>query len=324
MENNSYLDNEENYIDDNLDQENYDDDLVFEDNFEEDDFEFEEVKKENKLNSTNFIYDKPTRELLQKIVDRKINHTIYHLLKKNINLPHNDICHIFNSILTNPRDKANYLLLKKVISNPRKDKICVILNKIINNPHDYKIYTLLRDILVNFDYTNQTDNNIKKYLSCKDCDHTNKNSVMTRLQNQKIIQNVVRVPSSSYQDNLSAINVFEKPFYYNQTNCNQSSDRLNYHVQQVVVPSHCNTLKFTKTSIKPGACSPGGIGVDIKHNSYARYLNRLKGKGPYKKDIIPPEQLLPEVPFNRAFPIYGDKFVKLNIINNCIMPCGCK
>jgi hypothetical protein len=30
------------------------------------------------------------------------------------------------------------------------------------------------------------------------------------------------------------------------------------------------------TSLKPGALAPGGRGVDIKHNSYARYLNSKK------------------------------------------------
>lgn len=274
--------------------------------------------EENYLFPENITYDISTKQLLQKIINNKIKHTIYDLLKKNINTSDDELCDIFRYIITDPKDKEIYLLLKTIITNPKKDKICLYVNKIINNPKDYKIYSLLRNSI------NTTDNNIKNFYSCKGCDYSNTNTVMNRLQRQKIIQNVVRVPSSSYQDNLNALNVFEKPFYYNQTNCNQSSDRLNYHKQKVVVPSHCNTLKSTKTSCRPGACSPGGIGVDIKHNSYARYLNRIKGKGPYKKDIIPLEQLLPVLPFNRAFPIYGDKLVKLNIINNCIMPCGCK
>ena len=273
-------------------------------------------------NDENFTYDYTTKQVLQKIADNKINHKIYDLLKKNINTSSDELCDIFKYIITNPTDKDIYFLLKSILTNPKKDNICFYLNKIINNPTDYKIYSLLRNSLNTVDYN--TDNNIKNFHSCKGCDYSNSNTVMNRLQTQKIIQNVVRVPSSSYQDNLNALNVFEKPFYYNQTNCNQSSDRLIYHTQKVVIPSHCNTLKSTKTSCRPGACSPGGIGVDIKHNSYARYLNRIKGKGPYKKDIIPREQLLPYLPFNRAFPIYGDKLVKLNIINNCIMPCGCK
>jgi len=264
-------------------------------------------------------YSDTTKQVLQKIVENKINHKIYDILKKNVS--DDQLCVLFRNILTNPKDRNIYLLLKELLSNPRKDKICFYLQKIIHSPTNYRIYSLLRNSL---DSLNNTDNNIKNFSSCKGCDYSNSNTTMNRLQQQKIIQKVVRVSSTSYQDNLNALNVFEKPFYYNQTNCNQSSDRLIYHTQRVVVPSHCNTLKSTKTSCKPGACSPGGIGVDIKHNSYARYLNRIKGKGPYKKDIIPEEILLPQLPFNRAFPIYGDKLVKLNIINNCIMPCGCK
>ena len=152
---------------------------------------------------------------------------------------------------------------------------------------------------------------------CKGCSFNNTDNIYNRLQTQKRIQNVVRIPSSLYQDNLAALNVYEKPIYINQTNHNQSSDRIQYHYQEVVVPSHCNTLKSSKTSCKPGCGSPGGFGVDIKHNSYARYLNRIKGKGPYRRGPIPKEQMLRNVPFNRAFPIYGDKFVKLNIIDRC-------
>jgi hypothetical protein len=152
---------------------------------------------------------------------------------------------------------------------------------------------------------------------CKGCSFYNTDNIYNRLQTQKRIQNVVRIPSSLYQDNLSALNVYEKPIYINQTNHNQSSDRIQYHIQRVVVPSHCNTLRSTKTSCKPGAGSPGGVGVDVKHNSYARYLNRIKGKGPYRRGPIPREQMLRFVPFNPAFPVYGDKFVKLNIIDRC-------
>ena len=43
-----------------------------------------------------------------------------------------------------------------------------------------------------------------------------------------------------------------------------------------VVPRAPNTKKRTKTSLRPGALCPGGIGVDVKHNSYDRYLARKK------------------------------------------------
>jgi hypothetical protein len=66
--------------------------------------------------------------------------------------------------------------------------------------------------------------------------------------------------------------------------------------------------------------SPGGSGVDIKHNSYDRYLNRLKGKKPIRRGPIPPAFGLPYIPFNRAEPIYGGKVMKTSIVNNCNCP----
>ena len=64
-----------------------------------------------------------------------------------------------------------------------------------------------------------------------------------------------------------------------------------------------------------------GLGVDIKYNSYNRFLNRLKGKGSIKRGIIPPNYGIP-IPFNRAYPIRGGKTVKTAIINgpNCVCP----
>jgi hypothetical protein len=65
--------------------------------------------------------------------------------------------------------------------------------------------------------------------------------------------------------------------------------------------------------------NPGGVGVDIKHNSYHRYLNRLKGKGPLRRGVIPPYYGVP-IPFNRAFPVYGGKTVKTDIVTGCDCP----
>jgi hypothetical protein len=49
------------------------------------------------------------------------------------------------------------------------------------------------------------------------------------------------------------------------------------------VPSHgANSTKTSVTRMRPGSCSAAGQGVDIKHGSYARYLARIKGRGPYR------------------------------------------
>ena len=46
----------------------------------------------------------------------------------------------------------------------------------------------------------------------------------------------------------------------------------------VVVPSRGNSTRSSLTRLRPGSLNPGGKGVDIKHNSYNRYLARIKAK----------------------------------------------
>jgi len=94
---------------------------------------------------------------------------------------------------------------------------------------------------------------------------------------QKRIWQQVRVPSSLYAMNLSALKIGTERLnaIAGQKN-NQSSDQAVPSVQNHPLPSHGNSLRTTRTSLKPGACMPGGSGVDIKHNSYARYLGRKK------------------------------------------------
>lgn len=98
---------------------------------------------------------------------------------------------------------------------------------------------------------------------------------------QKRIWNQVRAPASLYSMNLASLTVaadeknLEKPY----VNWNQMSDRVNPHSMIFQNhPSRGSSTKSTLTSIKPGACSPGGRGVDVKHDSYARYLARKKAR----------------------------------------------
>ena len=106
-------------------------------------------------------------------------------------------------------------------------------------------------------------------------------------QTLKIIQNKVRVASSLYTMNLGVLNSYNKPVI-NNVCWNQMSDRAVPSVQKATVPTgFANSLNgkhSSFTSSKPGSQTPGGIGCDIKHNSYARYLNRLKGST-FKKCI---------------------------------------
>ena len=95
-------------------------------------------------------------------------------------------------------------------------------------------------------------------------------------------------------------------------NWNQMSDR-SRPAHQVVKTSSGSTygsssLRGTKVRNRPGAMSPGGSGVDIKHNSYERYLNRIKGKGLLKKG---------RVQLNNEQKMTGGKDSRLAIVNNC-------
>jgi len=142
----------------------------------------------------------------------------------------------------------------------------------------------------------------------------------------KLIQNTVRVPSSLYVHDLGALTTYQRPDPRYGVNWNQMSDRAVRHVQPNIVTGgsfyHGSSTKHTITRCRPGAGCPGGSGVDIKHNSYDRYLNRLKGKGPVRRGVVPPNFGTP-LPFNPAFPIYGGKTMKTNIVgDNCNCPIG--
>jgi hypothetical protein len=186
------------------------------------------------------------------------------------------------------------------------------------------------------------------YYRWRSFDNTNLNaaSPATQYQNQKLIQNTVRVYSSLYTANLAALSAYTPPSYgkYVSTGIvqtpngpeesykhvgghgvcwNQMSDRPVPSVQRVTVPTgkfnSLNTRHYSVTSSKPGSQTPGGAGCDIKHNSYDRYLNRLKGKGPMRRGAVPPNYGKP-IPFNPAYPVYGGKTIKTNIVTSCNCP----
>lgn len=176
------------------------------------------------------------------------------------------------------------------------------------------------------------------YGSCRGCNkNLASNDPASQYQRQKLIQNTVRVYSSLYTMNLAGLSGYQKPLnqpqiveqngttYIAPANVywNQMSDRARPSNQTTKVASgstyHTSSTRHTITRDRPGAMSPGGIGVDIKHNSYDRYLNKLKGKAPLRRGIIPPNYGAP-IPFNRAFPVYGGKIVKTSIINGCDCP----
>tara|TARA_B100001059_G_scaffold225422_2_gene252610 strand:- start:286 stop:915 length:630 start_codon:yes stop_codon:yes gene_type:complete len=120
---------------------------------------------------------------------------------------------------------------------------------------------------------------------CQTCDPSGSYLDIT----QKRIWNTVRVPASEYTMNLGSLSVYQQPStnpIYSGVNWNQMSDRSlpsNSNISKItVIPSRGNSTRSSITRNRPGSMRPGGIGVDIKHGSYDRYLARLKGKGPLR------------------------------------------
>jgi hypothetical protein len=113
----------------------------------------------------------------------------------------------------------------------------------------------------------------------------------------KVLENTVRVPSSEYTMNKSALNVYIPPII-NPTkslygvNWNQMSDRAVPGVVKTNVPSYGNSTRTSLTRMRPGSTSAPGKGVDMKHGSYERYLGRLKGKSVLRTE---PEKIINNV-----------------------------
>ena len=153
------------------------------------------------------------------------------------------------------------------------------------------------------------------------------NTPADQYQKQKIIQNTVRVYSSLYTMNLGSLSSYvvkPKNVYY--VGWNQQSDRAYPSVQKELIKTgfknSLNGRHRSFTSSRPGTQTPGGIGCDIKHNSYDRYLNKLKGRSVLRRGVIPPTFGSPYIPFNRAFPIYGGKQFKTGIVADCNCSVG--
>ncbi len=100
---------------------------------------------------------------------------------------------------------------------------------------------------------------------------------------QKRIWKQVRAASSSYVSNLAALTVHggqsnQPRRRWNMVNWNQMSDRAVPHHGTAYNPSRGNSTRATLVRHRPGAGAFAGVGVDVKHGSYARYLNRLKAR----------------------------------------------
>ena len=129
---------------------------------------------------------------------------------------------------------------------------------------------------------------------CSNCDNI---SSINLTRNEKRIQNQISVHGSQLIGLRSAFTIAEdfldlsvndpvsgisRPSSMNWSSRynlrNQSDRRVPHGMLFNNIPTRGNSVRSTITSNRPGGMSPGGNGVDVKHNSYARYLGKLKGK----------------------------------------------
>jgi len=126
----------------------------------------------------------------------------------------------------------------------------------------------------NCDYSQHPSYSVAQCVSCSSCTST---TACSKEITQKRIWHQVRTPTSLYMMNMGSLtSAAERLQYGPQVNWNQRSDRQNASIQTAYHPSHGNSTRTSLTRERPGACAPAGTGVDIKHDSYARYLNRKK------------------------------------------------
>lgn len=96
----------------------------------------------------------------------------------------------------------------------------------------------------------------------------------SQLNNQKLINNSVRMSSGMYQHNISSAAVITETQCANKPSWHQASDRVVAGQPTAYVPRR-------RMGIRPGGLGTGGKsaqGVDVKHNSYARFLALKRGK----------------------------------------------
>ena len=160
-------------------------------------------------------------------------------------------------------------------------------------------------------------------IGCKGCTciESNCGSSFDEFMIQKNIQKQTGVSSSTYINNLVPFKVVKNQNLYKNQGLpgysKVSSDRIyssNLNNTNRQVNRNTSSLKGSRTSLKPGCLAPGGVGVDIKHNSYDRYLAKLKVKSLRPK----------ESSFN-TIPSVGNKKNNISLFNysyssKCILP----
>ena len=168
----------------------------------------------------------------------------------------------------------------------------------LNSKADYLIHPFSQASNYQNKFNNQ--NTAFRYIPPKQCHSCQDvSSSIYPDQTQRIIQKQARVPSSLYTMNLAAL-------YTNNDNLNASNNS-NNNASDRKQPHGKKKQESTNTSIRPN------YGIDIKHNSYDRYLNKKKSQ--YLKTQQKDESLKP---------LYGNKTFKLGLIKSTTNQyCSC-
>ena len=105
------------------------------------------------------------------------------------------------------------------------------------------------------------------------------NNHIIQQHTEKIIQKKVRQASSSRTDVMKTRSAKDKNGCNTKWSWNnQSSSSMASIINSNNVPSRGNSTRTSLTRHRPGASSAPGTGVDVKHNSYERYLLKRKNK----------------------------------------------
>lgn len=147
---------------------------------------------------------------------------------------------------------------------------------------------------------------------------TTTSSPAVQYATQKRIQNTVRVQAGLYTDTMASLASYDNGVPAGLWN--NASDRTHKHVQKAVVASGgqytTSSTKHSITRLRPGAMSPGGAGCDIKHGSYDRHLNRLKGRSILRAAAVPSDY--GETPQQTT--VRGNKTLATGIVAGCNCP----
>jgi hypothetical protein len=156
------------------------------------------------------------------------------------------------------------------------------------------------------------DQDMPDVIQCKSCSTAcNIGSICNwnnQVSTQKKIWNLVGASSSQYQDNIAALSGLGSlgpcVKYWNQGSDRQSPGQPTAYVSRA------------RTRSRPGGTGTAGAmaaGVDIKHNSYSRYLARKKG--PHLATI--PRLSNGSTIENLPLPNKGNKRYAIGFVENC-------